>query len=390
MNIKNFTTDCNGLCSFVIVYNGSAGLEKPGYRGISHLIEHCSCENVKPIEKELQELGISWNAYTNDNEIGFIIQGLVENVKKIMCRFSKAILEYKITEDVFEREKKVVLTEYNISASDQWNALEMNFYRRMLGSCGPIGYADDISSISFEDFMKFRDTLMKAPTYISFTHPKDVPDLTSDDLSEVAWPEFNDFSKWNEVFEYKLHDGYKMENNSTFDSQRILLTCIPFVSSSKDSYQSFIYSNILRHLLTSGLTSILMTEIREKLGYVYGIYVSISHYNENDFLFKIISLMQADKLEIVKDRLKEVIDNIFDFITEENYCSALNSMHAQLKTQDCVEYLAQHDEAKRIAHEVLINDTERLKQSYSDFIAFVEKLDLKSMDYFVDTDFCDK
>ena len=113
MNIKNQTTNCNGLSEFSVVYNGSAGVEEDGQHGVSHLIEHCMCEEVKAMESKMLEAGISWNAFTSSTEICFHISGLSEKVKELMCEFARKIITYKIPKEIFEREKNVVLTEYN-------------------------------------------------------------------------------------------------------------------------------------------------------------------------------------------------------------------------------------------------------------------------------------
>ena len=77
-NIKSKTD----LSYLYLVYNTSSSLEKEGYRGISHLVEHVMCEKLKEHEDEMSSDGINFNAYTSSNRVVFHMDGLERKMKK--------------------------------------------------------------------------------------------------------------------------------------------------------------------------------------------------------------------------------------------------------------------------------------------------------------------
>ena len=67
INLKSETE----LSGFYVVYEGSTNLEKKGWFGISHLMEHLMCKNFDHLQEDFAKDGIDWNAYTSSNEIVF-------------------------------------------------------------------------------------------------------------------------------------------------------------------------------------------------------------------------------------------------------------------------------------------------------------------------------
>ena len=78
INLKSQTD----LAGFYIVYDGSTNLEKSGWYGISHVMEHLLCKNFEHLREDFEREGIDWNAYTSNNEIVFYFTGLEEYLSK--------------------------------------------------------------------------------------------------------------------------------------------------------------------------------------------------------------------------------------------------------------------------------------------------------------------
>ena len=91
INLKS-QTDLSG---FYVVYEGSTNLEKPGWYGISHLMEHLVCKSFDHLQEDFDKDGIDWNAYTSSNEIVFYLTGLDEKVNK----WKKKFVEYMFLKD---------------------------------------------------------------------------------------------------------------------------------------------------------------------------------------------------------------------------------------------------------------------------------------------------
>ena len=108
INLKS-QTDLSG---FYVVYEGSTNLEKPGWFGISHLLEHLVCKSFDHLQEDFDRDSIDWNAYTSGNEIVFYLTGLDEKVNKWKGEFIKLLGQFNVTKEEFENERKIVLEEY--------------------------------------------------------------------------------------------------------------------------------------------------------------------------------------------------------------------------------------------------------------------------------------
>lgn len=130
-NLKN-ETDLSGL---YFVYNGSTNLEKKGWYGIAHLMEHLKCKAFDDLQDTLQANGISWNAYTSDNQIVFYFTGLEEYLAPFRNTLIERMylpLENYVDSDILENEKNIVLEEYQDSFTNQNEIFYMNLFRKKI------------------------------------------------------------------------------------------------------------------------------------------------------------------------------------------------------------------------------------------------------------------
>jgi predicted Zn-dependent peptidase len=103
--IINLTSETK-LSGFYIVYKGSTNLEKPGWRGLSHLMEHLVCKSVDHLQEDFDRDGLIFNAYTSRNEIVFYLTGLDSRVNKWKETLINLLLNFQITNEEFENERK--------------------------------------------------------------------------------------------------------------------------------------------------------------------------------------------------------------------------------------------------------------------------------------------
>ena len=152
---KNFKPSIKEMGGFVIVFNNSANIETDGYFGISHLIEHCMCENIKKYELDFEKYGIGYNASTDFDEVKFHISGLAEGVDKFKELFYNEIVNYKITRDVFERERQIVIQEFNDILSRPRQVFILNILRKYIQVNVPIGEFNDLENLTYEKFIDY-------------------------------------------------------------------------------------------------------------------------------------------------------------------------------------------------------------------------------------------
>ena len=300
--IKNFG-------SFSIQFENSLSNEKPGFYGISHLVEHCMFEKVKEFEQELLKYDIGYNAITNKYNVIFFITGIDKYVKKFKNKFFKAIVEYEITEDVFERERNIIIQEYIQSYSNQTSEFKNNFIKHYFNSYLTLGDLEDIKNITYENFIKFKNEFYSIPDYIinvskfEFKYNKEDEKYLNKEINQ-KFPNFCDFKA----------DGYKEKKYlsfSSFEDNRCILMFSIFKSDYDETkFEQFLYYTILANYLANGLSSPLYKNIREELQCVYSIMCDVDEVKNNEFIFNVLIKTTNENVNLVKNKLQDVINNL--------------------------------------------------------------------------------
>ncbi len=298
INLKSKTD----LTGFYVIYEGSTNLEKPGWYGISHLMEHLVCKSFDHLQDELDRDGIDWNAYTSSNEIVFYLTGLDERVNKYKNKFVEYLTTFKVTEEEFENERKIVLEEYMDCFNDQTQVHMLNLSRKLFNDYDPIGLKEDLENLTFQDCLDFFD--------IQYSKPTKIINVSKDS-------EYNDtsieFQKREIKTEMKFGDNVvKLELNNEFNDKTSLILLSPIV---KDD---FAYVQFINSMLSLGLKSPLYQEVREKKGLVYYIHSYLSRSNDKGV--NVISTLTSNKnVEDVLESIKSVIINPDEFLTQERF-----------------------------------------------------------------------
>lgn len=299
--IKNFTnqTDLSGL---YFIYNGSTNLERKGIYGIAHLMEHLKCKAFEDLQDELQANGISWNAYTSDNQVVFYFTGLEE----YLAPFRETIIERMyspfegyVNVEILEKEKEIVLEEYQDSFTNQNEIFYMNLFRKKFNHYSPIGLKEDIEGFTLQDCIDFYNVQYKNPDMIiniskSYELSKE---LTFENRKETLK------SDWSENLNAPL------EERADFPES----LCLYYYRSIEEKDIPVV--KLINSLLGSGLNSPLYQEIREKraLCYHVGSYV---HEIGKLPLVLVAIMTSPEKAEIAHTTLKDVFDNKTLHLTE--------------------------------------------------------------------------
>jgi len=318
------------LSGFYIVFYGSCNLEKPGIYGISHLMEHLVCKAYDHLQDEMDENGISWNAYTSGNEIVFYWTGLEENLKKYRHKFLDLIKKFNVTKEEFENEKNIVIQEYFDSFNDQTQAHYLNLCRREFNHYGPIGLLEDLQKISYEDCKDYFK--------LQYSKPGKIINVSNEKMKGAS-KNFKDFSQFTTdpyTYDIKKNLDAKLENLNQFDGKRSIV----IFSEPITEKEHFAPAKMITQLLTSGLNSPLYQEIREKRGLVYYIqswvdrtgmtgrnYFASMTTDENVEPFK------KALIEILKEPKKHLTQKRFDQIKKKlqiGYKKNSINMHANV------------------------------------------------------------
>ena len=260
-----------GIGAFVIVFKNVVTHEPKHLSGISHIVEHCLCEKMKEISSEHMADGLSFNASTSAKNVMFYMTGLDENLHLYKSKMLHSILDYTPTKEVFEREKSIVLAEYNRAFSDQGTEYYYNWQRKYFNNTAPIGTKATMTNITYEQFIDFINTYFRKPSHV-FNISKDrfLEQVDCKQLKEVKSEK------------YGLYTDFPTEHNSDFPSNLIMeFDKIYDKRYNVKNIKEAFYLGIISQYMSMGLNSPLMLDVREKLKSVYYVY-SIFYFSNRE------------------------------------------------------------------------------------------------------------
>ncbi len=310
INLKS-KTDLSGI---YVVYTGSTNLEKAGWYGLSHLMEHLMCKTFDHLQDEFDQDGIDWNAWTSDNEIVFYLTGLDKKIEKWKYKFVELLGNFTITEEQLENEKKIVLEEYMDSFNSQAEAHFLNLSRKKFGHHSPIGLRKDIENTSLKDCEDFFNLQYSKPSKVINVSAKSKFDADVEFSSNVIEQNY-EFGNYNDI---------ELELNNDFKDKTSIIMLTPIIE------DDFAYVNIITMMLGYGLNSPLYQEVREKRGLCY----YISAYQSRMFDKGIVSISTVTSntnAQEVIDTVKMVLADPDTYLTKERLNTILENMKVRKK-----------------------------------------------------------
>lgn len=317
INLKSQTE----LSGFYVVYEGSTNLEKPGWYGISHLMEHLCCKSFDHLQEDFDKDGIDWNAYTSGNEIVFYLTGLDEKVNKWKGEFIDLLGQFNVTKEEFENERKIVLEEYMDAFNSQTEVHMLNLSRKLFNDYDPIGLREDLEKLKFMDIINFWELQYSKPTKI-INVSKGKPYKNN----EIDFAE----RKIDRKIEFGNHE-VPFELGNEFKDKTSLVMLSPVID------EDFAYVHFINAMLSLGLKSPLYQEIREKRGLVYYIHCYQSRMNQQG-LNTIATQTSNKNLSACIDAIKEVLDNPKKHLTKDRFDLVKDYYKVRMQKDEILRY----------------------------------------------------
>lgn len=292
----------NNLSGFYIIWEGSTNLEKKGWYGIAHLVEHLQTKMIDHLQEEFDKDGIDWNLWTSDNDICFYIQGLEEKVDKWKNEVVDLIFDFKITKEDFENERRIVLEEYSDTFTDPTQTHSLNLERKLFNKYGPIGLREDLEKMKFMDIINFWE--------LQYSKPSKIINVSKNNPYKNRVIEFSD-RKIDSKFSFGNHKvPFELSNESKDKTSIIMLS--PIIE------DNFAEVNFINMMLSLGLKSPLYSEVREKQGLVYYIHCCQSRMNRQGIV-NVSTQTSNNNFNKVVDSVESVLKNPDKFLTKERF-----------------------------------------------------------------------
>jgi len=314
INIKN---DID-LSSFYVIFKGSVMNEKPGWYGLSHLMEHLLCKGIDPLMDDFQRYDISWNAYTSDTEIVFHMNGLDKYVNKYKSKFLDSILSYVPTLEHLENEKKIVLEEYKDSFNSQLYTHMLNLYRKKYKYYSPIGLGTDIENYTIDDCLEYKDNFLKKPSMIINVSKNNEFVYNDGFLTNVKKPTIQEYDN---VDTYIINsdnvtivkDKIPLEMFNEYKNKSSIVNMSPLI------HENYNIVEFIIDMLGDGLNSPLYSEIREKHGLVYYVGSAIDKLDNGSSVVMFYTETSNENVDKVQKQFEYVFNNKEKFLNQERF-----------------------------------------------------------------------
>jgi predicted Zn-dependent peptidase len=318
--IINLPSQTN-LSGFYVIYEGSTNLEKPGWYGISHLMEHLMTKNFDHLQEDFDRDSIDWNAYTSGNEIVFYLTGLDEKVNKWKGEFMDLLGQFNVTKEEFENERKIVLEELMDSFNTQTESHMLNLSRKLFNDYDPIGLREDLEKLKFMDCLNFFELQYAKPTKVinvSKNNPYKNKTLDFAERTIVKSVSFGD---------HKV----PFELGNEFKDKSSLVMLSPVID------EDFAYVHFINAMLSLGLKSPLYQEIREKKGLVYYVHCYQSRMNQQGI--NTIATQTSNKnFKAVVEATKTVLENPKKYLTKERFDLVKDYYKVRMQKDEILRY----------------------------------------------------
>lgn len=307
--MKNIILEHNssGLFTIQVVVATGSIHEAKGFRGISHLLEHMLFKSKRHMStsellSKLDRVGGTFNAATNKDWTTYYIHAIAKEWSSCVDLIHTIVFDYEFVEKELHKERRVVIEEL-LQSNNEPTEVAFDFaYKTFLAKDNPyrsqvIGTVKDLMSITIADLKTQYEKYYKNKANVMFyiNCPVGIHTEVQSKIQHKFKNVMSDFvpvqTPWTScvrAVKVKHHENWSQN-----------ATCIIFEGYAFESPKNMVLEYIW-DLLVGGLNSLLMMEIREKRGYIYGMSSFIDSYRDAGVTGMIFTSSHKKTEDIVK------------------------------------------------------------------------------------------
>lgn len=287
--------------------------EKKGKEGIVHLIEHMLFKEGKDSQlvKELEFKGADINAYTYKEYVCFEMDCAAGKLSEFLPLFLSLFLNPIFTENDLKLEKQVVIQELRDELDDH----EGQGHEYILNKCfnhdlgHPIGGSEkSVKSLSRTDLMNFyRKFFVPNRMILNVTSGSEFKGL--ENIFSQIMNQYVHMQTVDTPYRYKGKDKFFFPKSFNSNLKRKTENAIFYQVMAGASLESRHYFDlaVMDEIFFEGLSSKFYTELREKLGLLYGLGSLMEAYRETG-LYIMIFNGQKNKLPQIKKHIERILN----------------------------------------------------------------------------------
>lgn len=313
------------LMSINLCVNIGSFYETKEQKGLSHCIEHMLFKGTKSrtnekLNKELENLGGEYNAYTDYNSTVFTINALKSEMDKALELLADMLINSNFSQKEMEKEKSVIISEINSSKDDiedfgYQKILEVAFSKSDL-RYDTLGTEENVNNFDRDTILEFYNEYYRPNNSViiitsTYEH-KEVKKLV--EMNFMNW-EQREFKKKDIILE-KNSNKLKIIKKGEIE-QSTIIYLYTFYGLSEEEELAL---RILCYKLGESQNSILFRKLREEKGMAYDVYSDIDTGKNTKLLFLYTSINKENLEEtslIIEQCIDDIIDGKIEFSFED-------------------------------------------------------------------------
>jgi len=286
--LKIVTKTLTGTEAVTVLVLAGAGsrYETQERNGLSHFLEHMffkggkKYKSTKEVSQSIDSIGGEFNAFTGKEYAGYFVKVRAQHADTAYDVLSDMLISAAFPAEEIERERGVILEEYNMYQDTPMYQVGWDFERLLFGN-QPMGWdqlgpPENIRKFSQEDFVRYKSELYQ-PNNIVIT----VTGKCEHSIVVAAIEKFFQFDNgkkafnWQPLAEMKIEKTVKIQNKKTEQGHLVLgARGIP-----AEDERHWV-QNLLAVILGGNMSSRMFLNVREKKGLCYYIRTATDDYTD--------------------------------------------------------------------------------------------------------------
>ncbi len=270
----------------LVLVGAGSRYESAEINGLSHFIEHMffkgakKYKNTKEVSEAIDNVGGDFNAFTGKEYVGYFVKVAKQHSGIAMDVLSDMLINAKFDKDEIERERGVILEEYNMYQDTPMHQIGWDFEKLIYGDqpmgWDQVGTKETIKSLQRENFLDYRKKLY-TPDNVVVTVAGDVEhDAVVKEIAEMF--KFENGEKEYEAVGIKENSGTEMISlrNKKTEQAHVMLGFPGYRELHEDHYAL----KLLSIILGGNMSSRMFLSVRERQGLAYYISCSTDDYTD--------------------------------------------------------------------------------------------------------------
>lgn len=359
------------MTCLVLVKAGSRW-ETKDINGISHFLEHMffkgakKYENTKAVSEAIDSVGGDFNAFTGKEYAGYYVKVYSEHKELALDVISDMLLHAKFDQTEIEKERGVIMEEFNMYQDTPMYQAEWNFERALFGDqplgWDEVGTKDVILRLKRDEFVKYKESLY-TPENMVLLITGDIEHEEAEKMGERYFSlEKVQASREMKPFEPGLESVQKV-NLQTKKTEQAHLVC--GVRGLPAEHEDQYILKVLAAILGGNMSSRMFLAVRESKGLAYYISTGAEFYLDSGTLYTRAGV-QVNRITDAIQAIIEEYDKIRHVDVPE---SELNKGKEFLKGKLALQLEDSEEVAKLYARHELLYD--KIK-TYNDIVKEID------------------